>query len=883
MAGAVRFPRPDTSRIACAATRRGTLALLITALLAVCGATPALAQDVPPEDRDVEDEASSTIAPTAPPSGVEVIRIRGKTISAVETEVPTSVTQFDAATIAALGAQNVSDLARVTPNVEIRSSGATTATFFIRGVGLSDFNANAAGAVAIYQDDVAMNSPALQLGQLFDLADVQVLRGPQGSGAGRNASAGAIKIVSRKPSSGFEGALRAELSNSSQDPRTGALFAGRDFEGALQVPLVEDTLSSRFAFRFTQKDPFRKNGCSTRYLPSQEERIADYPSWVGVNVCGINNALQRIPEDRTLPVIARITKVDPVPEHKVGDTNNWAARGQLRFQPKDTGDVAMDFLLNLHGSRLDQQSTLGEAFGTNQNGFGTFSGGPRYRDPDIVEMERKLIDQGLSVEEAQRRVGKELARNLDSKPYRGDYNRIGQTKLDTWGTFLRGDFEFGDSLQLTSITGYDSYDRMRETDQDFTPIQLFEALIDDQGWQVTQDVRLSGELEEESLRWSLGGFYLQETIDSDTGQFFGANSPQVAISIYQQNTWSFGVYAGFEWDFLDDFTLEMGGRYNFEKKDFDFELTRGPNSRTQIDDRVWQAPTGTVSLTYRFSPEVSVYSKLSRGWKGGHFNGSANILEGIEPARPETLTAAETGFRARALDGRLDLNGAFFYYRYEDYQVFQFENNLGAPPLLQIINADDAEQYGFELTVVARPLEDWVPDLFDGLKLETTVGWLRSQFLDFTQTQRGLAGMGVPTQETIDFSGNPLINSPEWKVVIAAEWRLDFGRYGAVIPRYDAVWTDDIFFDASGGRGIPNANGVQNLPEYAIGQRAHWMHNIRLAYQAPGGHLEFAGWIRNLEDKVVKTYAFDASRFSQVVINFVGEPRTYGFSFSFKF
>ncbi|MFP6607059.1 MAG: Plug domain-containing protein, partial [Myxococcota bacterium] len=192
----------------------------------------------------------------------------------METEVPSSVTQFDPATIAALGAQNISDLAKVTPNVEIRSAGATTATFFIRGVGLSDFNANAAGAVAIYQDDVAMNSPPLQLGQLFDLADVQVLRGPQGSGAGRNASAGAIRVVSRKPTGSFAAALRADFSSSIEHAQPGALYANRDFEGALQIPLVDEVLSSRFAFRFTQKDPFFTNGCSTKFIPSQAERLA---------------------------------------------------------------------------------------------------------------------------------------------------------------------------------------------------------------------------------------------------------------------------------------------------------------------------------------------------------------------------------------------------------------------------------------------------------------------------------------------------------------------------------------------------------------------------------------------------------------------------------
>lgn len=845
---------------------------LVVALAAGSAALPARAQG--------SATATEEAIPTTPPEGVEVIRIKGKTVTAMETEVPTSVTQFDPAAIAALGAQNISDLAKVTPNVEIRTSGSTTATFFVRGVGLSDFNANAAGAVAIYQDGVSMNTPALQLGQLFDLANVDVLRGPQGSGPGRNASAGAIKIVSRKPTNDFEAALRTELGISGEDPRTGALFGQRDFEGALQVPLVDEVLSSRFAFRFTEKDPFRKNGCSTRYLPTQAEREADPVAWDRVPVCGQTTFPVSFLNPNPPPNRLRIARVDPVEgQHKVNDTDNWAARGQLRFQPPDTN---MDWLLNFHGSRLDQQSTVGQAIGTSQ-GFGGFTFGG-YRDPDIVEMENRLLGQGLTLVEARELVGRDLARNLDIRPYRGDYNRQGQTRLDTWGTFVRGDLELGETLQLTTITSYDWYDRSRNTDQDFTSLVLFESLVDDSAWQVTQDLRLSGELEEYSLRWNVGGFYLQEEIDSDNLQFFQAAAGVLSVSssVFTQRTWSFGTYAGFEMDFLEDFTLEFGVRYNWEKKDFDFDLVRGPNTRTQQESRTWDAPTGTLALSYRFTPEFQIYTKLSRGWKGGHFNGSANLLQAIAPAEPETITAFETGFRGRMLDGRLDLSGTFFYYRYEDYQVFQFENNLGAPPLLLIINANDAEVLGTELELRLRPIEDLVPDVIDGLALSTQIAWLRSEFLDFTQTRIEPDGL-VGVQEVIDdFSGNPLINSPEWKVVLGVEWPLDFGRYGLLIPRYDGVWTDDIYFDATQGRGIPDVDG-DLLPEYALGQRAHWIHNIRMAYQAPGGQFELAAWVRNFTDNVVKTYAFNASRFSSVVINFVGEPRSYGLTLSFKY
>src|SRR5262249_10305344 len=120
-------------------------------------------------------------------TGVEVMHVKGRGVGSIETEVQSSLTQFDASTIQALGAQNISDRARVTPNVNIVQPGSTQATFFVRGIGLSDFSSNAAGAVTILQDDVALNAPAIQTGQLFDVENVNVVRGPQATGPYRNA------------------------------------------------------------------------------------------------------------------------------------------------------------------------------------------------------------------------------------------------------------------------------------------------------------------------------------------------------------------------------------------------------------------------------------------------------------------------------------------------------------------------------------------------------------------------------------------------------------------------------------------------------------------------------------------------------------------------
>jgi len=136
---------------------------------------------------------------------------------------------------------------------------------------------------------------------------------------------------------------------------------------------------------------------------------------------------------------------------------------------------------------------------------------------------------------------------------------------------------------------------------------------------------------------------------------------------------------------------------------------------------------------------------------------------------------------------------------------------------------------------------------------------------------------------TADFSGNQLINAPEFKVSIGVEWELGLGRFGDVTPRYDGNWSDDISFGPNESRGSIGATGEPRLPEHAIGQRAYWLHNMSVRYRPPIPNLEILGWVRNMTNETYKTFAFDGSFFANLTVNFVGEPRTYGGTVKFSF
>jgi len=867
------------------------------------------AQQAPAVEVEVASPDEAEAPTTAPPRGIEIMRVTGRRVTAIEAEVPASVTAFDAATIHALGVQNIADVSKFTPNVEVRTAGATSASFFIRGVGLQDFSANAASAVAIYGDDIPLNSPALQLGGLFDLENVEIQRGPQGAGSGRNASAGAIRLHSRKPTGEIGGVLRASVGTYMTNDAINALI--QTYEGAIETPIVEGMLASRIAFRLRDSDPYMKNSCGG--APPMEEREIFVGGQLGHcsgNEMGAGTS-QTCRNDRVCANNGWGTCIDfPTPkpelaicnEHQfdrgetsripvglaryVGDKHDWAARTQFVFEPPITNSR---WLLNFHGSRLDQQSTLGQAAGARWGAQGKFFGtatNSGYVEPDQAEELADIADEmpSASLQEQFDVLGLNLARNrpLDRRPYRGDYNRVGQTTLDTWGGFLRGDIEIG-PVNVRTITGYDGYKRSRDTDADFTPDRLFELLFDDRASQISQEIRIDGEFEK-SFRWEVGGFYLQEELEAHNDLLISIGfDPKLIEREFTQDLWSFGVWAGFEWDFLDDFTLEAGSRYNWERKRFDIrenDMTfPAPDITASSQTHTWQAPTGLVSLTYRFNDTSAAYWKYSRGFKAGHFN--SNSAE-EPPAKAETIDSFETGMRASWLDERIRLRGAFFYYQYKQYQVFTFEDQPGSPPTLEIINANDAQVFGIEVDADIQPLQGWMPDALDDLLLSVRFGWLETEYLDFTDTVLRFKSNISSIPITLDFTGNQLINSPRFKVSGTASWPFELGYWGTIIPRYDFSWSDDIYFNMMEGYGLPDIDNQPRLPEFAIGQQAFVLHNLSLSYRPPEGNIEISAWVRNLLDERYKTYAFDASQFSKVVINFVGEPRTIGGDISFR-
>jgi iron complex outermembrane receptor protein len=349
---------------------------------------------------------------------------------------------------------------------------------------------------------------------------------------------------------------------------------------------------------------------------------------------------------------------------------------------------------------------------------------------------------------------------------------------------------------------------------------------------------------------------------------------------YTQKTIYWSAYAYGAWAVSEEFNISGGARWNYDSRDFHITAERGPIdlsgvSRIEgVTDFAEEDWAGDLSLEYKPLEDVTVYGKYGRGWKGPHINGLVfdnELLETgedpLEPVRPETVNVLETGFKTQWLDRRLQLNAAGFYYDYDDIQIFQLRNADSGIPVPTLINSNDAELYGIELEVTTRPLEGWAPLGVEGLALFGSFSWLNGKYKDFSVTRRVTELPGAPAVVE-DFSGNQLINSPEFSFTGYAAWQFDLDGIGFLTPRFDWSFKDQVFF---------NVDNQEHLSQEAL-----WLFNIRLAYQTPNELVEVAGFVRNLTDEIYRADVINLSRFRGAVLYAMGDPRVYGVSVNLR-
>ncbi|MCB9726785.1 MAG: TonB-dependent receptor, partial [Spirochaetaceae bacterium] len=760
------------------------------------------------------------------------------------------------------------DIAQFTPNLEIRTPfAASNPTLFIRGVGLRDFNANSSSSVAVYNDDIYMNSPAGQLAQLFDVENVDVLRGPQGGIYGRNASAGAIRVISRKPTGINGGYVNF----------TYGRFEQVEVQAAAETPLVDDLLSLRIAGKMSRRGGTTHNRCGdVKYaanpglppLQSFAQRVH--------NFCFNSTVLDT-------PIRPGFT-VGQTPSVKewVNDVNNWAMRALLRFQP-DVLD-GMDWLLNVHGGQNRGDARQFQLLGAEQGRIAlqpTITRSIATRDRDnYIDPDNQFRTPG--------NTGLQLD-GIPQSPFRGDpfagdYNNVEKEILDLFGANIVGDITVGD-WQLKTITGYEWNRRDVELNLDGSPYRSLEPTLKNTSYQLTQELRAAWD-RGTGLNAQIAAMFLYEGLNVDNT--FSLSPFDARIQRYTLWTRYAAVFGELEWESGEAFSVNGGIRLNYENKEINlFSQAVNPLFQTVIFTQAEKSEAeelglaGDVTLSYLPTNDVTFYVKYAHGWKGPHINGgisnptTSSETPLTEPVKPEQVDSFEAGLKSLWWDSRLKVNGAIFYYDYNDIQVFRLRNSSAGVPVNELINAKDADILGVELDFDVRPFDGIGPEILSGFSVYASFAWLQSQYTDFVNvistTQDVVVGGQVQkavTQSTFDFSGAQLINSPKFSFVGFAQWMVPT-PYGSVTPRFDWSFKDDVYFSP------------ENSP--LVGQSALWLMNFRVTYRSPGENLELSGWVENMTDQAYTVDVFNLARFRRSILYAIGDPRTYGLTLRVRF
>ncbi|PNU04739.1 TonB-dependent receptor [Novosphingobium guangzhouense] len=215
-------------------------------------AAPAMAQDTAP----AADGTDNAIVVTA-------LRREERAL-----DVPVAVSTLSGEKLDVLNSsgQDIRFLAARVPSLQIESSfGRTFPRFYIRGLGNTDFSADAAQPVSVVYDNVALESPMLKAFPAFDLENVEVLKGPQGTLFGRNTPAGVVKLTSKRPTEEVDGHVSASW----------ATYNTVNLEAAVGAPLT-DKLRFRVAGLVQRRDDWVKNDNADTINEKKFEGYQDY-------------------------------------------------------------------------------------------------------------------------------------------------------------------------------------------------------------------------------------------------------------------------------------------------------------------------------------------------------------------------------------------------------------------------------------------------------------------------------------------------------------------------------------------------------------------------------------------------------------------------------
>jgi iron complex outermembrane receptor protein len=834
-------------------TRRNRLfGVLLTsaASVTVLAALPALAQAPAAGDQ-----------PAAASGGLEEIVVTARKRSEDIQKTPISITAFSPAEIAQENIRDISDLRGLVPGLEITPEsnyGRAANSLTIRGIGQESLVANVDPGVGFYMNGLYIARPEGQLLGFFDIANVQVLKGPQGTEFGKNTIGGAILVDTQLPTDKFEGY---------------ALFRYGEYnrvesEGAINVP-INDKAALRFSFATSDIDGY------------------------------ITDKLDNGTKD---------------------DQHEKSFRLQLRLKPID--DLTIDLLgeYNQHkddGSASIETACSDTAYATNNyNGaFAIPNGLPTYchqfppmgKQYEVYGTPHAAVPTGCL-------PGGYRAGNCD--PYFG--REAAFTRVETDTINLRMNYTIDDNLALKSTTGFRrSYlnDLGGEFDDGGTPNCVYCEEDNTTTEQYSEELLLTGNYWDGRLTFQLGAVYVDQNsgFAQNTGPDFDGD-PTGYSFLDSEDFESDAIYSQATYKVTDDLELTLGARYSYDAKSAQSVLYNavglptyqknggvtakyvcyfrneypsypgycsgidhgkagyedgvggyylpGPgvhnNKGRQLISHRYYDFDPRAQLSYQFTPDIFGYVSVTGGYQSGGFNlqlgpvGSPN--NGATPYDKERVWDYEAGFKTKWLDNRLRINATGYYQQFNNIQA-TVRNPFLIVPTRQIVNAAAAHEDGVELEVEAVPTPDLV--------IRANGDYLDQEFDTLSQAAT-LSGLTLQ---------DPITTAPKFTASVAVDYTYHLPWEDLLIGDLNYKWVDSRIY---GIASRATQSFSQASPYYTLG--------ARLTYQTADGKYAVTAWGTNLTGEY---YATSVCNYGCQGLGpslfFPGRPREVGFELKYKF
>jgi iron complex outermembrane recepter protein len=870
--------------------------------------TPVFAQEAPQSDAE-ETADSGEIIVTA--------TLRNENLQ----DVPIAVTAFSGENLEKAGVRDVKNFESVAASFNTNStqteSGGTTLR--VRGVGTTGNNTGLESAVGIFIDGVYQSRPGVALGDLLDVAQIELLRGPQGTLFGRNTSAGAVSIKTKKPNlNEFEAFGAATYGN----------YDLMNLQAGVSAPIAEGKAGVRLSGAWRDRDGFLRNAVGgesnsrNRYIV-RGQLYFEPSSDLNIRLIADHSKYNEVCCDA---VIVRDTAYATATAAVVGGNaltpygvNGLPNNGGAPLFPFDSYTSSNNRELRDKTSQFGGSGEINYSFG-NANLTSITS----YRDFTAQSLQETDYVSAL--------VFSSSNRTSASTPNSGK----SFTKVKTLSQELRlAGSAFDDKFDFL-IGGYYSDEKINEI-QSLTLGAEHQAYIS-------------------AALTSIG----VPGVNPARNVFAGGISSQGASATnnFKQSGRNFSVFTNNTFHVSDRFKLNFGLRYSDDRKAGSFtqlfganaacDATRAtagaaaaaaavlPANRTPAQaaaaSLAGSAPLAVALTCFPFASRasngpgtpqpfnqvfkdneliytgkllwepidnVNTYVSITHGYKSGGFNlDPTAAVNGASPAfRSETVDAYELGIKAKFLDNRVTTNFALFRQDFKDFQVLEF---TGVQFLTFNVGGVRAE--GFELETTFRPAGNFTftnAITFSDVKYDK-------------DCDRGVFNTSVSP-----LCGQTLTNSAKWTVVSGFDWskpigdNLKFGLNGNLRLESDRRVSTQALLEVANGTGnttLPTevrtvsatnlalrSNNYIPIPEGI--QDGNIKINLRASFgdANDGWALEF--WGNNIFDIRTRNVTFstplrgvgtlpgpfNAGGIGVSRASFVQEPRTYGVTARVKF